>query len=77
MRMGSIKEIREVTFEDESLLGTVKRGWKTVQLKAACGHVGLLLALMLYTAGGGFVSIYFNYYFIKIVKIFLPNKIEH
>lgn len=54
--MGSAKHITEVTFEKESLLGTVKRGWKTVRLRAALGHVGLLMALMLYTAGGGMAS---------------------
>ncbi|XP_077297053.1 TWiK family of potassium channels protein 7 isoform X2 [Arctopsyche grandis] len=50
--MGSAKHI---TFENESLLGSVKRGWHTVQLRGALGHFGLLVALMIYTAGGGLV----------------------
>lgn len=55
--MGSAKHIREVTFESESLLGSVKRSWQTVQLKGALGHFGLLVALMIYTAGGGLVRV--------------------
>lgn len=57
--MGSSKHIREVTFESESLLGTVKKNWRTVQLKGAIGHIGLLMALMIYTAGGGLVGTIF------------------
>lgn len=54
--MGSAKHVKEVTFEKESLLGTVNIGWKTEQFRAALGHVGLMFALTIYTIGGGLVS---------------------
>lgn len=39
------------------LKNEMQRWWKKLRLKAALGHVGLLLTLMVYTTVGGIVSI--------------------
>ncbi|XP_047989564.1 TWiK family of potassium channels protein 9 [Leguminivora glycinivorella] len=50
------KGMNGVTWETESLMGIPKPSpWSNFCPRAALSHVGLLVALMLYTAGGGLV----------------------
>ncbi|KAL0839673.1 hypothetical protein ABMA28_016331 [Loxostege sticticalis] len=50
------KNVKSVTWETETLMGTPpKSRWGQFCPRAALSHVGLLVALMLYTAGGGLV----------------------
>lgn len=59
------KSTKSVTWEAESLMGTTPPTWSQRMCpRAALSHVGLLVALMLYTVGGGFVSIRFIFIYI-------------
>ncbi|CAH0397523.1 unnamed protein product [Chilo suppressalis] len=50
------KSVKTVAWETETLMGTPpKSKWDTLCPRAALSHVGLFVALMLYTAGGGLV----------------------
>ncbi|XP_053600113.1 TWiK family of potassium channels protein 7 isoform X2 [Plodia interpunctella] len=50
------KNVNAVTWETETLMGTPPRSsWDRYCPRAALSHVGLFVALMLYTAGGGLV----------------------
>ncbi|CAG9792065.1 unnamed protein product [Diatraea saccharalis] len=50
------KTVKTVAWETETLMGTPpKSKWDTLCPRAALSHVGLFVALMLYTAGGGLV----------------------
>ncbi|KAJ2950620.1 hypothetical protein O0L34_g8875 [Tuta absoluta] len=51
------KGVKTVTWESEALMGTPKSSrWEQLCPRAALSHVGLFVALMLYTGGGGLVS---------------------
>ncbi|CAH4033243.1 unnamed protein product [Pieris brassicae] len=49
---------KKVSWETETLMGTAPPAsrWERYIPRAAIPHVGLFVALMLYTAGGGLVS---------------------
>ncbi|XP_049864940.1 TWiK family of potassium channels protein 7-like [Pectinophora gossypiella] len=50
------KNVKTVTWESEALMGTPKESrWAQLCPRAALSHVGLFVALMLYTGGGGLV----------------------
>ncbi|XP_030023576.2 TWiK family of potassium channels protein 7 [Manduca sexta] len=50
------KNVKNVSWETETLMGTKpKSRWGNFCPRAALSHVGLFVALMLYTAGGGLV----------------------
>ncbi|KAJ2950621.1 hypothetical protein O0L34_g8875 [Tuta absoluta] len=50
------KGVKTVTWESEALMGTPKSSrWEQLCPRAALSHVGLFVALMLYTGGGGLV----------------------
>ena len=52
------KNVKTVSWETETLMGTPpKSRWGSFEPRAALSHVGLFVALMLYTGGGGLVSI--------------------
>lgn len=51
------KNVKNVSWETETLMGTPpKSRWGSFEPRAALSHVGLFVALMLYTGGGGLVS---------------------
>ncbi|CAH0669142.1 unnamed protein product [Spodoptera exigua] len=50
------KNVKSVSWETETLMGTPpKSKWGSFEPRAALSHVGLFVALMLYTGGGGLV----------------------
>ncbi|XP_026747290.1 TWiK family of potassium channels protein 7-like isoform X1 [Trichoplusia ni] len=50
------KDVKNVSWETETLMGTPpKSKWGSFEPRAALSHVGLFVALMLYTGGGGLV----------------------
>lgn len=50
------KSVKSLAWEAESLMGTRPPScWQRFCPRAALSHVGLIIALMLYTVGGGFV----------------------
>ncbi|XP_075973033.1 TWiK family of potassium channels protein 7 isoform X2 [Anticarsia gemmatalis] len=50
------KNVKNVSWETETLMGVPpKSKWGSFEPRAALSHVGLFVALMLYTAGGGLV----------------------
>ncbi|XP_047023294.1 potassium channel subfamily K member 18-like isoform X1 [Helicoverpa zea] len=50
------KNVKNVSWETETLMGTPpKSKWGSFEPRAALSHVGLFVALMLYTGGGGLV----------------------
>lgn len=43
--------------EKESFKDRFSKGWKSLKIKSALGHIGLLVSLSIYCAVGGIVSI--------------------
>lgn len=57
------KNVNNVSWETETLMGTTpKSKWGSFEPRAALSHVGLFVALMLYTGGGGLVSSCYTIY---------------
>lgn len=44
--------------EKNNFTDRFSKGWKSLKLKGALGHVGLLVSLSIYCAVGGIVSVY-------------------
>lgn len=53
------KGVKNVNWETETLMGSTAPvpNWERFIPRAALSHIGLFVALMLYTAGGGLVSV--------------------
>lgn len=64
------KNVKNVSWETEALMGTKKKSrWGNFCPRSAIPHVGLFVALMLYTGGGGLVSKYTFIYKNKIINL--------
>lgn len=67
-----LKIIDSIQPEKKSICNRLSSTWKSVKLKAALAHIGLMLSLSIYCVVGGLVSILF----ISILILTLLEDIE-
>lgn len=55
-----LEQLKKIDGEckSDSLKDRFSKGWKSLKIKSALGHIGLLVSLSVYCAVGGIVSVY-------------------
>lgn len=60
-----LEQLKKIDGENEkdNLKDRFSKGWKSLKIKSALGHIGLLVSLSIYCAVGGIVSTFLNVIF--------------